>query len=338
MFSSRSAASATSSSSRYATPLVSRTAVADEGGRPRQPGLAHDVLEVGDVRALGEGHRLAAVVDAVLRRDLLDVVGLHAELSESVHPVQDGARVAAVSTLRRDHARHQDRAHPAHRRRAAAGARRRARTAGPTTVADSARRDARGTRRSDRATTATCRETAGTGAPGRWPRRAPRSRRRCRPGDSRRRRPCRSPESGTPVLPSNCKRLLVALADHHHVAARRHDAADHVPDVAHEIPIPRDQRPHVPLELVEPVPLADDGQALAASARRSAPPSSRAAWSRVPHRHAPAPRQGDRRRSASVRRRARPMARPTLPPRGTGRRSLRARRAGSPPGTRWTRP
>ena len=88
------------------------TAVADEGGRLRQPGLAHDVLEVGDVRALGEGHRLAAIVGAVLGRDLLDVIDAHAELAESVNPVQDRPRVPAVSALRRDHARHQDRRHP----------------------------------------------------------------------------------------------------------------------------------------------------------------------------------------------------------------------------------
>ena len=77
--------------------------------------------------------------------DLLDVVGAHAKLSEPVNPVQDGARVAPVSTLRRNHACHHDRAHRAPPPDAA-GARRTARTGGPTRAADNGRRDAPGTR------------------------------------------------------------------------------------------------------------------------------------------------------------------------------------------------
>ena len=88
-----------------------RSVVADEGRRVRQTFLAHHVLEVGYVRALREGHRLTAIVRAVLRGNLLDVIDLQAQLSEAVHPVQDGARVAAVSALGGDHAGHEDGAH-----------------------------------------------------------------------------------------------------------------------------------------------------------------------------------------------------------------------------------
>ena len=242
MFNSRSAASATSSNSRYARPLVCGTAVADEGRRPGQPGLAHDVLEVGDVRALGEGHRLATVVDAVLRRDLLDVIGLHAELPESVHPVQDGARVAAVPALGRDHARHQDRAHPTHRRRAglahvvehALPVRPQSRIARvemraePVVVIEPPQRRARK------------QQVLVPPADGRFERRD-------RGGavarvitDVDARVGLRKVAAGSAV---ELQEVVVALADDHHVATRRHDAADHVPDVAHEIPIRRDQRP-----------------------------------------------------------------------------------------------
>ena len=85
---------------------------------PRQTGFAHHVLEVGDVGASFEGNGVALLVGAGLRRDLLDVVGLDAELSETVDPVQDGAGVPPVATLRGDHARDQNRAHPRHRPRA----------------------------------------------------------------------------------------------------------------------------------------------------------------------------------------------------------------------------
>ncbi len=110
------------------------TGIADQRRDVRQPGVPHHVLEIRDVGTPFERDDKAVLVDAVLRRDLLDVVRAHAEPSEPVHPVQDGARVAPVSTLRRNHAGHHDRGHLS-TAAGAAGARRTARTGGPTRAA-----------------------------------------------------------------------------------------------------------------------------------------------------------------------------------------------------------